>query len=85
MLNLIHGFWTWVEFFYYFFIVKCSKIWNKIPYSYGTWKYSEKKKKHLFLKKKIILVGTFFSGQSCWGGTNNRLIRDLPRINCAIP
>ena len=41
MLNLIHGFWTWVEFFI-FFIVKCSKIWNKIPYSYGPWKYSEK-------------------------------------------
>ena len=45
------------------------------------------KKTFVFEEKNNFLVGTFFSGQSCWGGggTNNRLIRDLPRINCAIP
>ena len=35
-------------------------------FCYGTWKYSEIKKIHLFGKIKRICVGTFFFGRSHW-------------------
>jgi hypothetical protein len=46
--NPTHECWAWEgrggRFFFSFFSVKYVKIWNKIPYYYGTLKYQEIKR-----------------------------------------
>ena len=55
----------------FLFLLKCVKIWNKIAMEYGTLKYPEIKKKHLFFKKKMNLNRYLFSGRSLFGQTIN--------------
>jgi hypothetical protein len=46
------GYWTSVERYGNFFLLKCVKIWNKILYSNGFWIYPEILKNTFVFEKK---------------------------------
>lgn len=52
-----------------FLRLKCVKIWNKIPYHYGNWKYPEIKNT-VCKERKRIQVGTFFTVRLAFEGNN---------------